>query len=257
MPSHALVRQISASFAQALTATPPDPPIDVLLARKQHAAYCDALAASGLSLITVPADDACPDCCFAEDTAVVAAGLAVISRPGAPTRRGEVDAVADALARFVEVRRMEAPATLDGGDCLRLGHIIYVGLSARTNRQGAEALAAFFAPRGVQVVPVPLPPNVLHLKCVVSPLAPGVLLADATLPASTFPGTHVVRVPADEAYAANALALPDRADVIMAAGFPKSHAAIEAAGYRVIPLDTSEFRKADGALTCLSILLDA
>ncbi len=255
MPS-AVVRAVPASFANALAAVRPDPPIDVALARAQHAAYCDALVAAGLTLVTVPAGEAHPDACFVEDTAVVAAGLAVVTRPGAPERRGEVDAVAHVLTRFADVRRMAAPATLDGGDCLRLGDTIYVGLSARSNREGAAQLARWFAPRGLTIVPVPLPPTILHLKCVASPLAADrVLLAGGALPASTFPGAAIVPVPAHESYAANALALGDL--VLMAAGFPRAREAVEAAGYRVTTLDTSELRKADGALTCLSILLDA
>jgi dimethylargininase len=252
---HALIRPVSASFADALVARRPEVPIAVATAREQHGAYCDALAAAGRTVAGVAGDDGCPDACFVEDTAVVAAGLAVVTRPGAASRRPEVDAVAEAVARFVEVVRMEAPATLDGGDCLRLGHIIYVGLSARTNREGVEQLARFFAPRGVTVVAVPLPASILHLKCVVSPLAADrVLLADGTLAPGTFGGAHVVRVPAEESYAANALALGER--VIMADGFPRARAAVERAGYQVTAIETSEFRKADGALTCLSILID-
>src|SRR5262249_57107560 len=117
----ALVRAVPNSFARALARRAPDPPIDVDRARAQHAAYVAALREIGLGIVTVPADDACPDCCFVEDTVVVAGGVALLTRPGAPSRRGEVDAVARALDGRIELARTDPPATVDGGDCLRLG----------------------------------------------------------------------------------------------------------------------------------------
>jgi dimethylargininase len=256
MPTHALVRDVPASFAQALSAMPPDPPIDVARARAQHAAYVAALRAAGLEVVVVPTDERYPDACFVEDTAVVAAGLAVVTRPGAPSRQGEVDAVAAALATQpgLEVARLSAPATLDGGDCMRVARTIYVGRSARTNAAGVAQLAELMAPRGVAVVPVELPASVLHLKCVVSPLSDTrILLAEGSLPAASFPGVEIVWVPAGEAYAANAVAVGGRA--LVAEGFPRARAAIERAGFEVTAIANGEFRKADGSLTCLSILV--
>ncbi len=251
----ALVRGVPSTFARALVARPPAVPIDVARARAQHAAYVAALRSLGLAIVELPADDAFPDCVFVEDTAVVARGAALVTRPGAVSRRGEVDAVAAALAGRVEVARMEAPATLDGGDCLRIGDAIYVGLSARTNAAGAARLAEVFGPRRLRVRTVQRPPGALHLKSVCSPLGDDcVLVAAGTLPASAFPGARVVEVPADEARAANAVACAGGA--IVAAGCPETRALVEAAGLRVVPVDTSELAKADGALTCLSILVD-
>lgn len=255
-PPVALVRGVPATFDRALAATPPDPPIDVTLARAQHAAYVDGLRWLGYDVVVLPTQDAHPDGCFVEDAAVVADGVALVARAGAPSRRGEAEAVAAALAaRGAVVHRMEEPATLDGGDVLRLGRRLFVGRSPRTNDAGIARLVEVFAPRGLEVAPVPLPPGTLHLKCLCAPLGPDrVLLADGALSPDLFASAAVVRVPAAEAYAANALARRGR--VLVAAGHPLTRRALEAAGLEVREIPTSEFRKADGALTCLSIPLD-
>lgn len=255
----ALTRGIPASFARATvapeTVARADPAIDVPLARRQHAAYVAALQAVGLAVLAVPPDDAHPDCCFIEDCALVADGVALLTRPGEASRRGEVDGVATALAELVAIHRMAAPATLDGGDCLRLGRRIYVGRSARTNAAGVECVRAVFGPHGFEVIAVPLAASgVLHLKCVCAPLGEDrVLVADGALPAGTFGAAAVVRVPAEESYAANCVAYGGR--VLLSDGYPRARRAVEAAGFEVLPLATSELRKADGSLTCLSILV--
>ena len=246
----ALVREVSPSFANALCAVPPDPPIDLARARAQHVAYREAL---GLETLLVSASDELPDCCFVEDTAVVAGGVALITRPGAPERRAETHATAEMLAKHVELVKMTEPATLDGGDVLRVGQTIFVGRSARTNVQGIVKLAEAFEPRGFRIVPVAMPAGVLHLKSVCAPLGDNrITLADDSIPRDAFDNVHVVNVPADETYAANCLALGNR--VLCAAGYPRTRDALAAAGFEPVELDTSEFRKADGALTCLSIL---
>jgi len=251
----ALIRGVPDSFASALSAAPREVAIDVSLARAQHAAYREALEAAGAAVVELPADERLPDCVFVEDTAVVAGGLALIARPGAPSRRGEPAAVAAALARHLELAPMAEPATLDGGDCLRLGRTLYIGRSARTNAAGIARAEAALAPRGFRIVAVDLPPDVLHLKCVCSPLGDDrLLLAEDTLPAGLFDaeGVEIVWVPAEERYAANAVAIGDR--VIAAAEYPRTRAALAAAGLQVLPVPTSEVRKADGSLTCQSIL---
>jgi dimethylargininase len=248
----ALLRGVPDSFADALSAAPREQAIDVPLARAQHAAYRAALEASGAVVAELPADERFPDGVFVEDTALVAGGLALIARPGAPSRRGEPRAVAAELARHLPLAWMEEPATLDGGDCMRLGRTIYVGRSGRTNAAGVARLEAVLAPRGFRIVAIELLPEVLHLKCVCSPLGDGrVLLAEGTLPARLF-DAGIVWVPAEERYAANAVAIGDH--VIAAAEYPRALAALAAAGLRVHPVPTSEIRKADGSLTCQSIL---
>lgn len=249
----ALTRQVPAAFANALCAVPPDPPIDLALAREQHAAYRAALASLGFEVIALPVADALPDSCFVEDTAVVAGGLALITRPGAPSRQAETAAIAAALGERLELAYMTEPATLDGGDCMRVGNTIYAARSARTNAAGIARLIDVFAPRGIHIVPIALPEGVLHLKCVCAPLAEDrITLDEATLSRNEFDGVHVVAIPPGESYAANVLASGDR--VLVAAGFPRTLDVLAAAGFTPMPLATTEFRKADAALTCLSIL---
>lgn len=253
MSRWAIVRSVPASFARALSAEPPRSPIDVARARAQHADYLAALAGAGVELVEVATDEDCPDCCFVEDVAVVVEGTALVTRPGAPSRRAEVDPVAAALATRLEVVRMEAPATLDGGDCLRLGRTIYVGRSQRTSSDGIARLAEVAGARGLVVVPVELAPGFLHLKSFCSALGDdAVLLAEGTISAAVFAGARVIQVPAGERHASNAVAVGGIA--LVAAGAPASRALVEAAGFSAVPVDTSELRKADGALTCLSIV---
>ena len=251
----ALVRPPSLAFVDALGQVEGHAPIDLQLALRQHADYAEALGRVGCELVALPSDDDLPDACFVEDTAIVLGECALITRPGAPSRRPEVLAVAAALASHgLTLTMMEAPATLDGGDCLRLGTTIYVGRSARTNDLGVSFLRQMLSGHGITVVSVPLPPEVLHLKCVCARLDDDrVLVAEGALPEDTFGETALVRIPADEAYAANVLAVGGA--VLCADGFPRTQETLESAGFRTIPLLTTEARKADGALTCMSILL--
>jgi dimethylargininase len=235
-----------------VTQTPPPEPIRVDRAQAQHRAYVETLASLGLDVLVLPADPACPDCCFVEDCAVYADGVALITHPGAPSRRGEVEAVAAALAPHARLERLAEPATLDGGDCLRLGKRWFVGRSQRTNAAGIAGLRRVFEPLGFEVIEVPLGP-VLHLKCVCSPLGETtMLLAEDTVPPNVFGAVRILTVPADEAHAANCLCVG--ATVLMPAGFPKTRRLVEAEGFQARELDTTEIRKADGALTCLSIV---
>jgi dimethylargininase len=245
-----LVREIPNSFPQALSMHAPSSAIDVWVARQQHTAYRSAFAAAGYQEIVVPADEDCPDCVFVEDTAVIVDGIALITRPGAPSRQPETGPIARALARYLELVHMQAPATLDGGDVMCAGSKIYVGRSARTNAEGIATLAHTFGRD--RVVPIDLPRSVLHLKCVVSPLTPGaILLADETLAHDLFSGLEIVRAPREETYAANVVAL--REHVIVAEGYPRTIAALDAAGHSPWPVPTSEVCKADGSLTCQSL----
>jgi len=253
----ALVRLVPTSFPRALSASVPASPIDVALARAQHATYVAALERAGASVLVLDALDESPDSVFVEDTAVVVDGAAVITRPGAPSRRDETETIADALARAsagaeLALARMTAPATLDGGDCMRVGDTLYVGRSARTNAEGVAFLRASLP---IRVVEIELPPGVLHLKCVCSPLGGDrVLLAEGSIEPSVFVGRDFVMVPRSETYSANAVAV-GRA-VLVAGGHPRTAALLERAGFDVMEVPTSEARKADGSLTCQSILFD-
>lgn len=253
-PSRALVREIPDSYAAALGQAPGAPAIDVGRARAQHAAYRAALGRLGLSVTVLPADETLPDCCFVEDVAIVAAGHGLLTRPGAPSRRAEVEAVADALGGAVVLHRTRAPARVDGGDVLRVDNTIFVGQSGRTDRAGLAAVREVFEPLGFAVHPAPVADGTLHLKCHVSSPLPGlVLVAEGAYPDAMFPASaRVVRVPASEAYAANAVGAGQT--VLIAAGYPETAARLRAEGLSVITLDTSELALADGSLTCLSLL---
>ena len=247
----AITRAVPDSFVHALSAVPRSEEIDLARARAQHAAYRAALEECGAVVTDLAADEACPDCVFVEDCAVICDGRALVTRPGAPSRRGEVEPIARLLHGFMDVVRMAEPAMLDGGDVMVLADAIYVGRSARTNAEGVALLASTF---GRPIVEVELPPGELHLKCVCSPLGEDmILLANGTVPAAVFRAS-VIRVPAPEAYAANAVALGRH--VLAAAGFPRTHAALEGAGFVVHEVESSEARKADGALTCQSLVFD-
>jgi len=239
---YALVRAVPSSFAQALVREPLARPLDVELARAQHRAYCEELRAMGFRLVELPALEAHPDCCFVEDCAITAEGVALVTRPGAPSRRGEVEPVAEALGRFMRVERMSEPATLDGGDCLRVARRWYVGLSARTNAAGAARVREVFGPLGYDVVTVAVE-GALHLKSVCSAANGLVLLARGTLPPATF-GEGVVLV--DDAISANVV--EGRSAVLASAD-----ARLEGLSLEVHRVDNSELRRADSALTCMSI----
>ncbi|MFN7972309.1 MAG: arginine deiminase family protein [Acidobacteriota bacterium] len=248
----ALVRAIPDAFARATVKVLPAEPIDVPRARVQHAAYVAALRSIGVEVRELPPLHVMADSPFVEDTAVVAGGLALIDRMGNGSRRGEEASVRQALGEWLPVAAMEAPATLEGGDCMRLGRVIYAGLSERSNAAGIARLREVMAPRGLEVVTVELG-DVLHLKCVCSPLdETTMLLAEGTLDPAIFGGARILAVPAREGYASNALAIGRT--VLLPAGFPETRRLVAGAGFDVVPLDTTEIRKADGALTCLSIL---
>jgi dimethylargininase len=249
---HALVRDVPATFADATVAVPAGP-IDVDRARRQHRAYVEALRSAGLAVTALPAEDRFPDCCFVEDTALAWDGVALVAALGNPSRRGEEEAVREALrAAGFRIETTDLPATFEGGDCMRVGGRLFVGLSARTNAMGLERIASVFGPLGLEVTGVPVAGG-LHLKSVCSPLPDGtVLLAEGTVPAGAFGGLEVLTVPSRERAAANVLALGDA--VLVAEGFPETRRRLERAGVRAIPIDNSEIRRADGAFTCCSIL---
>ncbi len=247
----AITRAIPESFVDAIRSDPR--PINLSKARRQHGAYVKALAQVVDEVVELDADEAHPDCVFVEDTAVVAKGHALIARLGHPTRHGEGAPVRHALqARGLTLHEMDAPATLDGGDVLRVGDTIYVGRSRRTNGEGVAAVARVFGPLGFAVVPMVV--DGLHLKSVCSsPVDDVVLVAPDTVSPARFSAKHVIVVPEAEAHGANAVGCG--ATVIVAGGCPTLRAALEELGLRVIEVGTSEVRKADGALTCCSIFV--
>ncbi len=205
----ALVREVPDSFGRAQTRRPPRPPLDVTLARSQHLEYRACLQQGGFRVEVLPADQDHPDCHFIEDTAVVAGGAALLARLGHPSRRGEETVVGAALRRLLPVSVMESPATLDGGDVLKVGRRLFVGCSERTNVQGREALARFASRRGLQVVPVEVK-GVLHLKSALAAVdEETVLVGPGAAGLEALGGLELIRLKGCHPGAANVVRLPD------------------------------------------------
>jgi dimethylargininase len=252
----AIVRGVPDSFVNAIR---PDGaaggPIDVERARAQHRAYVDAVASAGVNVSHIAADARYPDCCFVEDPAIVIDDIAVLCRMAATSRQGEGATVERELSRRMMVLRMQAPATMDGGDVLRVGNHLFVGLTERTNTEAVQQLRYSLGER-YPVTPVEAR-GVLHLKSACSRIGRGLVLLDPdAVDPEAFQGIETVAVPGDERYAANCLAVNDT--LLMSAGHPHTRELLagvgKSRGVRLIELDMSEFRKAGGSLTCLSIL---
>ena len=226
--------------------------IDAGVAARQHRAYCDALRACGASVFTLPRADGLPDSVFVEDTAIVLDEVAVLTRPGVESRRGEVALIESEVARLRPVVKVEAPATLEGGDVMRVGRTLYVGLSPRTNAEGADALRRFAAPHGYEVVTVGLR-GCLHLKTGCSALDDATVLVNPEwVDARAFGGSETFDVDESEPWAANVLRVGD--SVCVSAAFPRTAASLRARGYDVRGVEVSEFAKAEGGMTCMSLL---
>jgi dimethylargininase len=247
----ALTRAIPSTYRQATSSFFGGENVVLSKAMAQHNAYVSNLRAAGCVVDVLPAVDDFPDSPFVEDTAVIIGGRALITRSAHPVRRGEAPAVASYLhASGLELVQMDAPATLDGGDVLVVGDRVFVGLSARTNLAGIDALGQFVGPR-LQVID--LPSSVLHLKCVCSTPSPNtVLLAAGTIGATAFQGLEVLLIPQEEAYAANVVGV--NSSVLISRGYPSTQHVLESHGLKVVTLETSMFKAMDGSLTCLSLL---
>ena len=252
MTDIALTREVSPALANCELTFLPRDPIDLDRAVAQHAAYCRLLESLDLDVLRLPGDPAQPDCCFVEDTAVVLDEVAVLAHPGAPSRRGEVDAVASALEGYRPLARIPPSARLDGGDVLVFGRRIFVGSSGRTDAAGARALQRIVAPFGYEVVPVGVT-GCLHLKSAVTAVDESAVLANpGWLDLAPFHGIDVVPVPADEPGAANVLRVAGC--VIAHSGFPRTIDLLAARGVDVRPVDVSEFLKAEAGVTCKSLV---
>jgi len=254
MFSRAIVRPPATIFSAGQTSSRLGTP-DFAKARQQHALYCAALEQCDLALTQLPPDADFPDATFVEDTAIVTPLIAILTRPGAPSRQGEVAGIAAVLPQFYSsIHRITSPGTVDGGDICQAGDHFFIGLSERTNVEGARQLAAILAEEGFTYVTVDIRGihGILHLKSGISYLGDGrLVLIDALATHAAFRDFEIVHVERDESYAANCLRVNDQ--VILAAGFPRFEADVRALGYPVMALDMSEFRKMDGALTCLSL----
>jgi dimethylargininase len=224
--------------------------IDYHRASEQHERYRALLRSLGCEVIDLPADPNHPDCVFIEDTAIVLDDVAVITRPGAESRRGEVEAVANELARHRPLVRIEAPATIDGGDVLVLGDRIYVGLSSRTNEEALEQLARLTR-REVIGVSVG---GALHLKTAITRVSDDTLLVNREwVDVAPFAGWKLVDVDPEEPFGGNAVFLRDK--LVYPTAFPRTRARLEAHGLDVRTIDADELAKAEGGVTCCSLLL--
>ena len=254
--THALVRPPSSNFADGLTSRDEGAP-DIGLALKQHRTYCKALVDCGLEITTLPADPLHPDSTFVEDAAIITARGAIAMRPGAPSRTGEVESIYAALRSwYPDIPRITAPGTVDGGDvCDADGHFL-IGLSARTNEEGARQLAGLLEDFGYRANTVDIRGSrtILHLKTGLSYVGDGRIVIISEVPrVEALTPYELIPVADDESYAANCIRINDR--LLVAARYPKIHARLAELGYDLIALDLSEFRKMDGSLTCLSLRL--
>jgi len=255
--TRAIVRPPAASFAAGITTSGLGPP-DLARALEQHEAYCRTLERLGLSLVRLAPDPEFPDSTFVEDAAIVTSRGAILTRPGAPSRAGEVVSLGAALGRwFPELNEIIAPGTVDGGDVCEAGAHFFIRVSDRTNAEGAAQLAAWLAGRGFVSSTIDLRqvPGLLHLKTGLAWLGGRRLLAVGEVAGhEALEGWEVVRVPDGEEYAANCIGVND--SLLVARGFPATASLLGGLGYDVVPLEMSEYRKMDGGLSCLSVRWD-
>lgn len=251
----ALTRPISPSFEHCELTHRQREPIDLELAERQHAAYQERLRKLGCEVHELPMEPGLPDSVFVEDTALVLEELAVLTRPGAPSRRPETTSVEQALQRWRPVKRIEKPGTLDGGDVLRLGRKLFVGASSRSNPEGIEQLRGLVQPYGYTVTAVALK-GCLHLKTGVTQAGPDTLVLNPRrLDTRIFRTMRLVEVHPEEPDAANALWLPE--GTIYPSETPATAERLERAGIRLELVSISELAKAEAGVTCCSLIFEA
>jgi dimethylargininase len=250
----AIVRPPGPNFSAGLTTVNLGRPV-YEVALKQHADYCEALRSCGLTVNALPIDERYPDSTFVEDTAVLTRHCAIITQPGAETRRGEITSIGRELANsFNEIRSIREPGTLDGGDICEAGDHFFIGTSVRTNESGARQLAEILAEFEftAEIINTRRLESILHLKSGLAYLgAKQLVVIDELAECEQLSGYDLIRVKASEAYAANCVRINE--SVLIAAGFPLFAEALSAHGYDTIAIEMSEFQKMDGGLSCLSL----
>jgi len=254
MFSRAIIRPPGTNYAEGLTRVALGAP-DYERALQQHAAYCEALQRCGLKLIHLEADERYPDSTFVEDTAVLIPAGAILTRPGATSRMGEVESIKGTLSRFCpRIDSIQEPGTVDGGDICEAGNHFFIGLSNRTNEAGALQLAKLLASYGYtsSFVDIRNVKDILHLKSGLAYLGDNRLVViEALAYRQEFNGYELVGVNVDEEYGANCVRINDY--VLVAAGYPVFEQTLRGAGYKTIALEMTEFQKMDGGLSCLSL----
>jgi dimethylargininase len=254
MPLIAITRPVSSSINYCELSFHARQPIDVAKAIAQHKAYQNCLAELGVRIISLPAKPELPDAVFVEDLAVMVDEVAVISIMGAPSRRPEASSLADTLSRYRPIKFLVEPATLDGGDVLRAGRFVFVGLSQRTNRKACSQLSDLLGGYGYQVQAVEVR-GCLHLKSACSYIGSDTMLVNRSwIDTERLRGFELLDVPDEEPAAANALLVEDV--VIIPASFPKTRALLEGRGFRVRTIDLSELQKAEAGVTCSSLIFN-
>jgi dimethylargininase len=248
----AIVRTPSPALSRCALTFLDRQPIDITRAIEQHASYVAALRAQGVDVQILAPEPDLPDAVFVEDTAVVVDECAVITRPGIESRLAEVDGVAAALSAVRPTVRVTAPGTIEGGDVLRVGRTFFVGQTPRTNAEGTRQFAGFLSPHGYDVVAI-TPTGCLHLKSAVTYIGDETVLVNPDwINVDVFSRWQCVPVPLEEPRGANALLVGDVVQVAHSA--PLTRRKLDALGFTTASLDTSEFEKAEAALTCLSLL---
>ena len=252
----AIVREVSSSFDKALAKYFGSGPTSLPDALVQHDAYVKKLVEFGVSVKIIPAHPDYPDCCFVEDHAIVAGDSALLTNAGHDSRLGERKQIEEALNDDLNLEYMSNGARMDGGDVLKFGDMYLVGHSKRTNRKGIEDLQKFLNSRDYELHVIEVPPESLHLISVCTSPAPGKLLAPrGWFSESDFPsGAEIIWTPEEEAYAANVLPFGDK--VMMAKGYKSTFSILQNLNLEVHEMEMSQFREADGSLTCLSVFYD-
>ena len=249
-----IVRRPCRALVEGITSNPQLGKPDYELALRQHNSYIAALKQCGVQVTVLPADERYPDSCFVEDPAVITRKCAIITNPGAPSRNGEKDEIIGAIREFFPEDKIEyitAPGTLEGGDVMMVGDHFYVGRSARTNAEGIRQFIEILEKHGLSGSEVTLE-EVLHLKTGVNYLENGYMLVSGEfVNKPEFAKYNRIEIPETEAYAANCIWV--NGTVIVPEGYPAVEKAVRDAGYPVSLVDTSEFRKLDGGLSCLSL----
>lgn len=254
MFSRAIIRPPGTNYAEGLTRFPLGTP-DFERAQQQHAAYCEALERCGLELTHLEADERYPDSTFVEDTAVLIPAGAILTRPGAASRMGEVESIRETLSHLCPpIASIQEPGTVDGGDVCEAGNHFFIGLSDRTNEAGAGQLAELLAFYGYtsSTVDIRNVKDILHLKSGLAYLGDNRLVViEALENRQEFRGYELERASLDEEYAANCVRVNDY--LLVAAGYPLFDQTLRGAGYKTIALEMTEFQKMDGGLSCLSL----
>ena len=254
MFKNVIVKTPCSKITDGITSAPELGKPDYELALKQHASYIEALKKCGVEVTVLPADENFPDSCFVEDTAVLTRKCAIITNPGAESRNREIEAMIPVIKKFYPedcIEYIQAPGTLEGGDVMMVGDHFYVGKSARTNEEGIRQFIAILEKYGLTGSEVELT-EVLHLKTGVNYIENNnMLVSGEFITKPEFEQYNRYEIPAEEAYAANCIWVNDK--VIVPANYPTVKKIVEDLGYEVLTVDTSEFRKIDGGLSCLSL----